>query len=80
MHRIRRVAMDEEQLDKRHQLLFSERRLSVLVANGKQVAAASILKARENDVGDLLLIGLVKHGQLQQLRASRVRTQLDANL
>src|ERR1700758_22140 len=80
MNRAGRVAVDQEQLYERHQTLFAERRERVLVANGEDIAATTILEARENDVGELLFTRFAEHDQLQQFRTGRVRTQLNANL
>lgn len=53
--RRRLVAMDQEQVDQRHQPLLAQRRVEgVLIAHRQQVAAAPVHDRREDHVGQLL--------------------------
>ena len=54
VHRDRLVAVDQEQLDERHQPLLAQRRGGVLVADREQAAPPPIVDVREDDVGELL--------------------------
>ena len=72
MDRVDLVAVDEEQLDQRHQPLLAQGRVErVLVADREDAAAAAVLDRREDDVGHLLARP-VEDAELEQLASRRV--------
>src|SRR5215470_6395982 len=71
------VAVDQEQVVQRHEALLAQGTVEgVLVSDGEDVAPPAICDHGEDDVGDLLP-ACVGEGELQQLRARRVRPESD---
>ena len=82
VHRVGLVAVDEAEVDERHQALLAQRLgEGVLVAHGEDAAAAAVVDGREDHVGaPVVRRRLAEDQQLEQLRAGAVRAELHAQL